>query len=216
MPKISTIPITILILFLFIKKINTHITHIADSRFLRNLTFNNLNETRFHLWCFTIIFTYFGFINLIKCKYIGFDVVGSTILANLLNSCSVLNIIKILTDETYRQRLCGIEPRYSDYVNIKCPLGNDKINNFICPLCLEKFNKREPLLDLGLPINFHQNIGNTICNHIFHKKCIDNLILSTPEDTVKCPLCRVPIYKQNLSDTPPMTKDEFINCVCKE
>jgi len=220
---IYILPIAILILLFFFTKMNTRITYIAgfmNNRILRDPVFETgiFNSHYLLVWWLAYTFTCVGIQVFRHAIYRGIDIVGPANAANLLNSYSVVNIIRILTDETHRERLCGIDPRYRDYLDIKCPLdnGNNTINEFECAICQNNFNEKEPLLDRGLPINFHQNTTNTVCNHIFHKKCIDSLIQSTHIDTVKCPTCRLEINRQVLSDTQPMTKDEFITCVCKE
>lgn len=217
------IPIAILILLLFLTKVNARVSYITDfmnNRVLRDPIFETgiFNSHYLLLWWLTFMFTCVGIQVFRRTIYAGIDIVGPANAANLLNTYSVVEIIRILTDETYRERLCGIDPRYRNYLGIKCHLDNETntINEFECAICQNNFNQKEPLLDRGLPINFHQNTGNTVCNHIFHKKCIDDLIQTTHGDTVKCPLCREIINKQVLSDTPPMTKSEFITCVCHD
>ena len=50
--------------------------------------------------------------------------------------------------------------------------------NMICKCCNEKIKKR-------------QLVRNTICNHTFHKKCLDNWILK--DNQSKCPQCNLNI-----------------------
>ena len=67
-------------------------------------------------------------------------------------------------------------PRYVVIKNIKIKeytLNEEKHDNERCPICLEDFNIGEILNEL-------------ICNHFYHKNCINNWIKSNNN----CPICR--------------------------
>lgn len=40
------------------------------------------------------------------------------------------------------------------------------------------------------------------CKHVFHRECIDRWILSKPLHSLKCPLCRGPVFKSHPIDYP--------------
>jgi len=70
-------------------------------------------------------------------------------------------------------------PRYVIIKNIKIKeytLNEDKHDNERCPICLEDYNIGDILNEL-------------ICNHFYHKKCINNWIRSNNN----CPICRASI-----------------------
>lgn len=60
---------------------------------------------------------------------------------------------------------------------------NDDLINKLCPICNSNFECNE--YKRVLPI----------CHHIFHKKCIDKIIVNLCE----CPKCKTSIFPNNLN-----------------
>ena len=54
-----------------------------------------------------------------------------------------------------------------------------------CAICLE-------------PIRCHQVMSVTPCKHVFHDRCMLNLLYATGSRT-KCPLCRAPVSKKSIN-----------------
>ena len=76
----------------------------------------------------------------------------------------------------HRLVMTNILPRYVIIKNIKIKeytLNENKHDNERCPICLEDYNIGDILNEL-------------ICNHFYHKKCINNWIISNNN----CPICR--------------------------
>ena len=76
----------------------------------------------------------------------------------------------------HRLVMTNILPRYVIIKNIKIKeytLNENYHDNDRCPICLEDYNIGEILNEL-------------ICNHFYHKKCINNWIKSNNN----CPICR--------------------------
>ena len=76
----------------------------------------------------------------------------------------------------HRLVMTNILPRYVIIKNIKIKeytLNENKHDNERCPICLEDYNIGDTLNEL-------------ICNHFYHKKCINNWIISNNN----CPICR--------------------------
>jgi len=72
--------------------------------------------------------------------------------------------------------MTNILPRYVIIKNIKIKeytLNENNLDNDRCPICLEDYNIGDTLNEL-------------ICNHFYHKKCINNWIISNNN----CPICR--------------------------
>ena len=76
----------------------------------------------------------------------------------------------------HRLVMTNILPRYVIIKNIKIKeytLNENNNDNETCPICLEDYNIGDTLNEL-------------ICNHFYHKKCINNWIISNNN----CPICR--------------------------
>jgi len=76
----------------------------------------------------------------------------------------------------HRLVMTNILPRYVIIKNIKIKeytLNENNHDNERCPICLEDYNIGDILNEL-------------ICNHFYHKNCINNWIISNNN----CPICR--------------------------
>lgn len=62
-------------------------------------------------------------------------------------------------------------------LNIKPAQRCPKNKEIECTICLSKVTSKELIRTL-------------ICNHIFHKKCIDKWLIQCNEDNIHCPICR--------------------------
>lgn len=85
-----------------------------------------------------------------------------------------------LTDDEYLTLTRGenaIEKRFKNINEINKYFGNENCDfeEFDCSICLNKCKKKESARKIKK------------CNHIFHKKCINNWLLIKPT----CPNCRI-------------------------
>ena len=62
----------------------------------------------------------------------------------------------------------------SNIEKIVITYNNEIYNDKTCPICLDNYIKNDELYKL-------------MCNHYYHKKCIDNWLSNNPS----CPLCRI-------------------------
>lgn len=66
-------------------------------------------------------------------------------------------------------------------VTVRKIFSREDLTDKECSICLDKFR-------------MHHNVSTTICNHVFHKTCLEQWI-KTDINHTKCPCCRTIICK---------------------
>ena len=95
---------------------------------------------------------------------------------NKENECITITINeeqKILVHEAKYKKPC--KTKYLEFLGSYKKNNNDKLNEDLCPICLENFTTNNCV------------IRELKCGHIFHKKCIDKWLYNS--EKMECPYC---------------------------
>ena len=133
-------------------------------------------------WIHVFVFAVGLMIFLARCNISLIAKVGQRLM-NVANNADSIAVCKTCPS----QRTCTAQDMEL-LGGILSEYPSNRDDSWVCPICLCDDSQSH-----GKELREFKS-----CKHVYHRQCIDRWCLDTPLDSVKCPLCRGPVFEPQI------------------